>query len=171
MTATKYKLFAEASQTAVIVKPDEGRKLWVWGDLYTIKISGAETNGAYALIECVVGPESGTPLHIHHAEDEMFYILSGALSVWTEGQKTVVGTGSYVYIPQGLVHAWKNESDEPVRFLTSVTPAGFEQFFVAIGQVVSEALPTPPALTPEMIDTAMRLAPDFHMEVVEALDK
>ena len=166
MTSIKYNLFKEAIQPVVILNQNEGRKLWVWGDLYTIKISGAETNGAYALTECLVGPESGTPAHIHHAEDEMFYILRGELSVWVEGEKSLAGAGSYVYIPRGTVHAWKNESAEQTRFLTSVTPAGFEQFFAVIGNEVTDDLPTPPTLTPEMIETAIRLAPDFHMEVV-----
>jgi hypothetical protein len=50
--------------------------------------------------------------------------------------------------------------------LTSVVPAGFEQFFVAIGTPIDDQTQSAPVLTPAMIEEAVRLAPRFHMEVV-----
>jgi quercetin dioxygenase-like cupin family protein len=55
----------------------EGRSIWVVGDRYTIKCSGKDTSGAYALLEAVIPPGAGPPPHIHSREDEAFYVLDG----------------------------------------------------------------------------------------------
>jgi len=156
------------SANPVILKGKEGRHFWVWDDLYTVKITGNESNGAYALIECAVQPQSGTPPHIHHAEAEMFYILAGELTVWVADQRVQATAGSYVYIPQGTVHCYKNESQNVVTMLASMTPAGFEQFLIAIGDE-TDGSDTAPPVTPQMIEEAIRLAPKYRMEVLSAL--
>jgi quercetin dioxygenase-like cupin family protein len=159
-------MIATNTTASVVLAAGEGRAYWVWGDRYRLKITGAQTDGAYAVVECEVGPQSGTPPHIHHAEDETFYILDGTLTLWIEGEAVQAGAGSYIAIPRGVVHAWKNESGGQVRMLTSVVPAGFEQFFVAIGTPIDDQTQSAPVLTPAMIEEAVRLAPRFHMEVV-----
>ena len=55
----------------------EGRSIWVIGDRYTIKCSGNDTSGAYAMMEAIVPPGHGPPPHIHSREDEAFYVLEG----------------------------------------------------------------------------------------------
>ncbi len=129
-------------------------------------MDGNETNGRFALVDLQVAPDDGTPPHIHHAEDEMFYVLEGELSVWADGKKTVATPGAFVYIPMGVVHAFRNETQSSVRFLCGITPAGFEQFFVAIGMPVSAETPTPPPVGPEFGELIVRLAPEYHMEIV-----
>ena len=151
---------------ATVVAAGEGRKLWVGSGLYTLLVEGDDTNGRYALVDLRVEPGDGTPPHIHHAEDEMFYILEGELALWADGNKTVAGPGAFVYVPMGVVHAFKNESGSAVRFLCGMTPAGFEQFFVAIGTPVSAETPAPPPVGPEFGEKIVRLAPEFHMEIV-----
>ena len=64
-----------------ILRAGEGRAAWVVGDLYTVKASGADTGGAFALIEVLVPPQSGPPPHVHSREDEAFYVLEGEFEV------------------------------------------------------------------------------------------
>lgn len=45
------------------------------GDVVTIKLTGQETGGAFALLETVTPPGAGPPPHVHHREDETFYVL------------------------------------------------------------------------------------------------
>ena len=60
------------------VPPGEGaRSLWVMGVLVTYKIPSHRTGGAYALFEVATPPGAGPPPHIHHREDEVFYVLEG----------------------------------------------------------------------------------------------
>jgi mannose-6-phosphate isomerase-like protein (cupin superfamily) len=55
--------------------------LWVVDELMTFKASGEDTGGAYALTDSVVPPGGGPPPHIHHREDEAFWVLEGELEV------------------------------------------------------------------------------------------
>ena len=57
------------------ISAGEGRTVWVVGDRYTIKASGEDTGGAFALFEAIVPPQAGPPPHVHHREDEAFYFL------------------------------------------------------------------------------------------------
>lgn len=153
-------------QQALIVPTDAGRKFWVADGVHTLIVEGDATDGRYALVELNVTPGTGTPMHIHLAEDEMFYVLEGEVSFWAEGEKTVATPGTFVHIPQGTVHGWRNEGSTDARFLNSVTPAGFEQFFAAIGTPISPAHPTPPPVGPEFGEKIARLAPTYHMQIV-----
>ncbi len=89
------------NKRGVHVPPGEGRTLWVVGDTYTFKGTAENTGGALLLFEAEVPPQSGPPPHIHHREDEAFYVLEGEVEV-REGDRTfVAGGGSFVFIPRG----------------------------------------------------------------------
>ena len=64
----------------VLLNPGEGDSFWVLGDLYTFKVTGKQTNGAFTVVDQVIQPQSGPPPHIHHREDEAFYVLAGRFS-------------------------------------------------------------------------------------------
>lgn len=138
----------------------------VWGDRYSFKTTSTESKGAHALLEMTVNPGSQTPPHIHHAEDEMFYVLEGELSLWKGDEKTSAGPGSFVSVPKGTVHRWANESGRPARSLVFLVPGGFDEFLMKIGKPITEPghVGSPP--TKEDIEFAMSIAGDYHMEVV-----
>jgi quercetin dioxygenase-like cupin family protein len=153
-------------QSAVFTGRGEGQSYWVWGDLYTLKVTGEASGGSYAALECEVGPGSSTPLHIHHAEDKALYVIEGEMRVRTGESEAVLGPGGFVFIPRGTVHALKNESGVKARCLIALTPAGFERYFAAIGVEVSYEQALPPEETPASLARAARLAPHYHLEVV-----
>ena len=66
---------------ALCVTEGEGKMLWVVDELMTFKASGEDTGGAYALTDSMVPPGGGPPPHIHHCEDEAFWVLVGELEV------------------------------------------------------------------------------------------
>lgn len=149
----------------IVLPPEGGRDYWVWGDRYSFKTTKDDTGGAHALLEMAVNPGSGTPPHVHLAEDEMFYVLEGQLTLSVGVQQLLAGPGSFVAAPKGVLHRWANETDQVVRALVFLVPAGFEQFLMRIGEPVSDACPTPPPLTQAMIDHALSIAGDYHMAV------
>ena len=65
------------TQSAQHLSAGEGRALWFATDLYIIKRASEDTNGAFTLYEVTGAPQSPPAPHIHHREDETYYILEG----------------------------------------------------------------------------------------------
>jgi quercetin dioxygenase-like cupin family protein len=116
----------------------EGRSIWVIGDHYTIKASGKDTGGAFAMIEAIVPPGTGRPPHIHSREDEAFYVLEGELQFHVDGHSFSATSGAWVTLAKGSLHYFKNTGSKPARMLIVVTPAGLEDFFLEIGRSTVE---------------------------------
>ncbi len=128
---------AEAQQLGSVAhrRPGEGRTRWLLGERYTIKVTGEETGGAFALVEQTCPPEAaGPPPHRHHQTDETFYVLEGELEFWAEGTTVRAGAGSVIRVPRGILHTYRPVSATPAKQLLMITPAGFEQFFAEAGE-------------------------------------
>ena len=111
----------------IALGPGEGEHLWFFGGLTTIKADGAATGGRMLLTEQTAPRGSGSPLHVHHNEDEWFYVLEGELTIWVDGQTVVAPAGAFVFGPRDVPHTFIVSSDE-ARFLLVTQPAGFEGF-------------------------------------------
>jgi quercetin dioxygenase-like cupin family protein len=154
----------EQKQSVVHVPAGEGQKLWVVGDTYTLKATRENTGGALALIEASVPPGGGPPPHVHRVEDEAYYLLEGDLEVLDEERTFVARAGSFVFIPRGTLHRFRNVGYAHARVLFLFTPAGFDQFFVAVGQP-ARAGEVAPLLGEAEIARTQELAPRYGMEV------
>tara|TARA_R110002020_G_scaffold135228_6_gene302042 strand:- start:4437 stop:4916 length:480 start_codon:yes stop_codon:yes gene_type:complete len=101
-----------------------------WLDsVYTIQLGPAETGGAVGMFAAIVQPDAGPPRHIHRNEDEIIHVIEGEVTFWLEGQILARRGGDTVFIPRGKEHAFHVTGAEPARFVTVVTPGGFESFF------------------------------------------
>jgi mannose-6-phosphate isomerase-like protein (cupin superfamily) len=69
------------------------------------------------------GPEA----HIHKEEDDSFFILEGELELDHEGETFTAGKGTFVLIPPGVKHTFRNTSGEVCRVLNVHAPAGFDK--------------------------------------------
>ena len=96
------------SNKFVYVPAKTGQAYWVMGDLFTYLVTGEESGGSYFTLEVIVGPGNGPPPHIHHCEEEQFYILEGELTFRVGDQTVQASTGDFVHIPRETVHAFKN---------------------------------------------------------------
>jgi quercetin dioxygenase-like cupin family protein len=121
----------------------EGEARWWGGGLATIKATGKETGGRYTLVE-VLEPEGEAPLHVHHREDEAFWVLEGVLT-FEIGEETIKASpGSFLFGPKDVPHRYTVESG-PARLLFLLSPAGFEELIYATSEPASErTLPPPP---------------------------
>src|SRR5215467_14014780 len=132
------------------VPAGSGPGYWGPGDQIRFILTGAETGGAFFLAEVLVPPGGGPPPHIHDREDETFYLLQGALTVWVGGQTIHASQGDCAHLPRGVVHSFRNTGSEAARMLVTATPAGIEKFFAeAFCPAVDGE--EPPPLTPELI--------------------
>ena len=97
------------------------------GEKCCIRVSAAETGGAYSLVEIVSSPGDSTSLHIHHNEDEHFVILEGTAHIALGDRTFDAAAGTAISLPRDIPHAWGNASNSPLRILALCTPGGAEQ--------------------------------------------
>jgi mannose-6-phosphate isomerase-like protein (cupin superfamily) len=97
------------------------------GEHCSIRVSGAETNGAYSIVEIVSDPLDGTPMHVHHNEDEHIFVLEGAARIAYGDKILEVAAGSSINLSKGIPHAWCNPHNTPLRFMAVCTPGGVEE--------------------------------------------
>lgn len=126
------------SRQATIRRPGEGQRIGVVGDVYRVLATGAETDGKYATIDAVVPPGGGPPPHTHSREEESFLVLEGEIVFQIDQQRIVAGEGTFVNMPIGSLHCFKNESNRTARLLISVAPAGLEQMFLEVGHPLAD---------------------------------
>ncbi len=119
-----------------------GEPRWFFGGLLHIRAAAADTNGQYTLAEIDCPPGLDTPLHVHHTEDEGFYILEGSLAVSVADKTVELGPGQHVFGPRDIPHRY-TVGPNGVRMLWILTPAGFEDF-VEEASVPAESLTVPP---------------------------
>jgi quercetin dioxygenase-like cupin family protein len=100
------------------------------GTQYKILLTPDQTGKNIGMFESLDQPGYGPPRHIHHQEDETFYVLTGDVEFWMKGCSTTHGPGDVVFIPRGVEHTFRISSETPARMLTIMTPGGFENFFI-----------------------------------------
>ena len=83
-------------------------KLNVLGIEMTIKLDAEKTGGAMAVIESVVQPGGGPPMHIHSKEDELFHVLEGRFRLWHGDMAIDVGPGDVAYLKRDARHTYQN---------------------------------------------------------------
>ena len=133
-------------------------------ELVTVLARAEETGGAFGLMEGLLTRGADPPPHVHHREDESFFILEGTLGVRGGDDSFTAVPGSFVFCPRDTRHLLTVESDE-VRLLTFITPGGLEPFFVELGEPAHDR--TFPAVTLEPdVERIVTLAGHYGVEVL-----
>jgi mannose-6-phosphate isomerase-like protein (cupin superfamily) len=150
-----------SSRTAPTIPPDDHRRqltvarpsadrglchLCLAGDTYTILVTGKDTAGRYCLIDMHVPHGGGPPPHRHDFE-EMFSVLEGEIDVVFRGTTTIVRSGETVNIPANSPHCFTNSASQPARLLCLCSPAGQDEYFMAVGDLVADRTSPPPVLS------------------------
>jgi quercetin dioxygenase-like cupin family protein len=131
------------------LREGEGEARWWLGvSLATIKATGKETGGLYTIVEVLEPDGVEAPLHVHHNEDEAFWILKGELT-FEVGEETIKASpGSFVFGPKDIPHRYTVDSG-PARLLFVLSPAGFEEFIYATSEPAKELTLPPPEGPPD----------------------
>jgi quercetin dioxygenase-like cupin family protein len=118
-----------------IVRPSDKVKTLVGaGDDYRFLATGSDTDGQYFLVEAIVPPGGGPPFHIQSREEEAFYILEGVVTFYGSDGEMEAGPGTYLNIPKGAKHRFKNNSESTAKLLFFFAPAGIEGLFDEFSQ-------------------------------------
>jgi quercetin dioxygenase-like cupin family protein len=125
------------------VASGEGEARWWAGSLAVIKASAADTGGQMTIIEITEPPNAKAPLHVHHREDEAFWVLEGS-ATFEVGERTIeAGPGDYLLGPRDIPHRFTTGPDG-CRMLFILTPGGFDELLRAVS-MPAEARTLPPA--------------------------
>lgn len=135
--------------TPMAVANDEGEARWWLGGLAVIKATAAETGGLMSIIEVTNPPGDEAPWHMHHREDEGFWILEGS-ATFEVGDTTIAAhAGDYLFGPRDIPHRYTVGPDG-CRMLFIMTPGGFENLVIAMSEPAgSRTLPPPSDKEPD----------------------
>jgi quercetin dioxygenase-like cupin family protein len=101
-------------------------------------LAAADAGAPLGVIEMLEVPAGDMPpLHVHHAQDEGFYLLEGELTLYLPDEETTLRPGDYALAPRGVPHAYR-AGDEPARWLLISNPAGFERFVADVAAADSD---------------------------------
>ena len=147
----------------------DGKPIWYLQMLMTIKASGDQTGGVLGLIE-VECPPGMSPLHVHHHDDEAFYLLEGRVTYTCGDQQFEGGPGSFIWLPRDIPHRLRFETY--CKLLQFCLPAGLEVFHEQMGRAAERRELPPPG---EVLDVERykTLAKEYGIEImaVPAWDK
>jgi quercetin dioxygenase-like cupin family protein len=123
---------------APATKHQPGSRRWYFDvGLGSVCLGGADTGGAYCLLEVSLAPGIGVPRHTHTHEDESYYVTSGELEVIVGDQVFVLKEGDILMAPRNIPHELRNSGSTTNHYLLVFSPSGFEDF------VMATALPGP----------------------------
>lgn len=131
------------------VAADQGEARWWFSSLAVIKVTADSTDGQISIIEVTEPPGAEGPLHVHHREDEGFWLLEGD-ATFDVGETTIEAhTGDYVFGPRDIPHRYTVGS-VGCRMLFIMTPGGFEDLVIAMSEPAgSRTLPPPSEKEPD----------------------
>ncbi len=134
----------------VAVRSVEGEARWWFAGLAVIRATATDTGGQMTIVEMTEPPGAQAPLHVHHREDEAFWILEGD-ATFEVGDTTIEAhAGDYLFGPRDIPHRY-TVGDAGCRMLFICTPAGFEDLVVAMSEpALARTLPPPSDEEPDM---------------------
>jgi len=135
----------QSAQSTCIVLPSSGKVMRAFGDEITVHLGAAETGGKYTMFSAVTPPGGGPPPHYHANEDEWFFVQEGRAEFFKDNAWAEVPIGTAIFSPRGVVHAFRNPGDKPLRMMVHTAPSGFEVFFARCAEEFSK--PGPPNMT------------------------
>ena len=148
-------------QGSVDTRPTES----ILGIGYSLLVGGAQTDGAYDLMLFEAPPGIGPPPHVHTQEDELFYVVDGAIEVLRGDETLQLEAGDYVCLPRNVVHAFQNNGQATARFLCWVTPGRLEAFFDAFKREWPADEDAPPPPNEEDISKMLAAAEKYGIEI------
>jgi quercetin dioxygenase-like cupin family protein len=134
------------------------------GELITVLATAEQTAGSFGLMEGSIARGAEPPPHVHHREDESFFVLEGSLTVRVGDELFSAAPGSFVFCLRDIPHLLTLETEQ-VRTLTLVTPGGVESFFVDIGERISNRTLSVKPSEPD-IERIVTLAAHYGAEIL-----
>jgi quercetin dioxygenase-like cupin family protein len=114
----------------VLLPPGSGRVLDFLA--VTHRLTGEQSGGSIYIFESAFEPGTGNRLHVHSREDEIAYVLEGALEVRLRDRTAILEAGGVGRLPKNLPHAIRNPLETRSRYLFMAVPSGLDRWFDAV---------------------------------------
>ena len=125
------------SAQPIFVPPDGNLSAASTGNI-KIRMSGNDNGGAVAVLEMQTNTDDGSPLHVHHVENEWFYALEGEYDIQVGKKIFHLQPGGSIYAPKLIPHAFHDVSEKGSKLLVVAQPAGhIEAFAVDLFKLVT----------------------------------
>jgi quercetin dioxygenase-like cupin family protein len=126
--------------------------------------TGEQTGGAFFMAEVSILPGGSNPAHIHHREEECFYLQEGTLTIQVGGNTHTASAGDFVRLPRGVAHCFENTGTVNAKVLLVVVPAGLEAFFEEAFYPVEDRSAAMPPMTGEFMARVLEAASECGLE-------
>jgi quercetin dioxygenase-like cupin family protein len=143
-----------------VVRPGEGRAGELGSVGVVFKLWGQDTGDALSIVEHPFAVGALVPPHTHTREDEYSIVTEGEIGFRSGDREVVLGAGGYITKPRGELHAMWNAGKTPARMIEVISPAGLEQLFREVADLVAAG---PPAL-----DQLAALTANYGLEFGDA---
>ena len=146
----------------------EGPAFWFLNNLCVIKATSESTGGSFSMVYQIAPPGHATPYHLHHVEDEAFYVLGGEFEFICNGVKTILGPGGYIFLPRGIPHGIRVSASIPSTMLILAMPGtGFVGMMQEMAVPATErVLPVP---APPDVEKLTRLCAKYQIDILGPL--
>jgi mannose-6-phosphate isomerase-like protein (cupin superfamily) len=124
------------SETIILVPPGEGALVNLRGLGVQFKVEAAQTGGRFSIVEHPIEPRRKITPHMHRNEDEYSFVIEGVVGARIGDEIVEGGPGTYILKPRNVPHTFWNPTNQPTRLLEIISPAGFENYFRELGQMV-----------------------------------
>ena len=126
-----------------------GHVNWIGGFGIRFLMAGPAADGRFSLVEHPLKPHAlAAPLHRHEREDEYSFVLRGRVGAKL-GDEVVYGEpGDLILKPRGQWHTFWNAGDDEASLLEIISPAGFEDYFRGLVEVLAGGGPHPNKIGP-----------------------
>ena len=138
------------------------------GNVVRIHVPETGRDDGISLIEHIMPQGSSPPVHVHHDEDEIFYLLSGEMRFNVDGKDVIAKAGQAVVAPRGLPHGFIVTSPEGVRCLTLTNRGNFEAMMRECSQPRNDG-EQPFLAGPPSPEQAEKLASTCHVNRIDLL--
>ena len=136
---------ATTSTQPIAATPEQ--PLWFIDNLAFVHVTGEQTGGALEVVEAWGARGDMPPLHIHHREEETFYVVEGQLTLFVADEEIVLTAGQAVVAPRGVMHVYRVDSEQAALAGDRLRPPASVQFVLAASEP-APAAELPPAGRP-----------------------
>jgi quercetin dioxygenase-like cupin family protein len=116
--------------------PGDGPLVDLGGLGVHFKVRGELTGGRFSVVEHPIAPGVIVDPHIHAHEDELSYVVEGAIWARVGEREVEAAGGAYVWKPRGVLHSFWNPGPAPARIIEVISPAGFEHLFEEVASLM-----------------------------------
>jgi mannose-6-phosphate isomerase-like protein (cupin superfamily) len=106
----------------IVVPPGQGHRV---GNVEFLARTADTPRFTFGIIE--IAPGRVLEAHVHQDEDDAFYIIEGEMTFTFGDDEAAAAPGTFVLVPPGVEHGFRNDGAVPVRMFNIHAPAGFDR--------------------------------------------